>query len=87
MDKLIWELFLMVRELMPVTAENARRFGDWAARFHEIAVLPGELEAVDHSPVPEREPEHVAQPSADDDDDDDAPHVRAAPRRTGRHKR
>jgi hypothetical protein len=85
MDKLIWELFLMVKELMPVTAENARRFGDWAARFHELAVLPGELEA-DHLPVAEREPEHVAAPSADDNDDD-TPHVRSAPRRSGRHKR
>jgi len=35
-EKLIWELFLFVRELMPATADNTRRLAEWAAHFHEM---------------------------------------------------
>ena len=34
--RLIWELFEMVRELMPPTAGNAERFQRWSERFHEM---------------------------------------------------
>ena len=39
--KLLWELFLMVREVMPA---NDRRLAEWAQRFHE---RERELEASD----------------------------------------
>ena len=35
-EELIWELFEMVRELMPPTAVNAERFQRWSERFHEM---------------------------------------------------
>lgn len=35
-EKLLWELFLMVRELMPVTADNTARQNEWARIFHEL---------------------------------------------------
>ena len=34
--RLIWELFEMVRELMPLTEANTKRFTEWSARFHEM---------------------------------------------------
>ena len=39
--KLIWELFLWLREVMPPTADNTRRQTEWAARFHEMEAAPG----------------------------------------------
>ena len=80
-ERLIWELFLMVRELMPATAENTRRHNEWAVMFHEMEHPVDPVQ-----PVQYVEPEHLPQPSADDHDDDDGgdddvPHVRAAPRR------
>ena len=35
-EELIWELFEMVRELMPVTAANTERFQKWSEKFHEM---------------------------------------------------
>ena len=47
--RLIWELFEMVRELMPPTAGNAERFQRWSERFHE-------MEGVEAPAVEEEEP-------------------------------
>jgi len=50
-ERLIWDLFVMVRDLMPPTAENTARQHEWARAFHELehAEPPGlaaaELEA------------------------------------------
>jgi hypothetical protein len=33
--QLVWKLFQMVREVLPVTADNARWANEWAARFQE----------------------------------------------------
>jgi hypothetical protein len=80
-ERLIWDLFMKVREVLPATADNSRWATDWAAVFHQMEHpepehLPGQGAV---------EPEHLPQPSADDDDDDsdddDVPHVRAAPKR------
>jgi len=67
-EKLIWELFEMVRELMPVTEANTRRFQEWSARFHEMEV--GSEDA------------HQAVDTADHDEDvADDPHEHGAPER------
>jgi hypothetical protein len=67
-ERLIWDLFMKLREVVPATPENTKWAGEWSALFHEM-----------EHPAPAVEPEHQAQPSADDDDD--VPHVRAAPKR------
>ena len=75
-ERLIWDLFMKLREVLPATPDNSKWATEWAVMFHEM-----------EHPTPEVEPEHLPQPSADDHDDDDGgdddmPHVRAAPRRT-----
>ena len=54
-EKLIWELFMKLREVIPATPDNTKWATEWAAMFHEM-----------EHPV---EPEHQAQASADDDAD------------------
>jgi hypothetical protein len=74
MKDLVWELFLMVRELMPASESATRRQQEWAARFHELEVAADRHEAVD-----------VADHDEDEDGpDDDLPHVRAAGKRKKR---
>jgi hypothetical protein len=34
MNKLIWQLFEMLREILPPTRENTQRLAEWAQRFH-----------------------------------------------------
>jgi hypothetical protein len=73
MKDLLWDLFLLVRELMPPSEANTRRQQEWAARFHALDV----------------EDVHQAVDTADHDDDDgdepdELPHVRAAPKRKRR---
>jgi hypothetical protein len=75
---LLWRLFEMVKELMPASEANAKRFAEWAAEFHQR----------DHEPAPVDVATNP-QPELDDlmdepDDDDDMPHVRAAPKRKKR---
>jgi len=79
-ERLIWELFEMVRELMPVTEANTRRFQDWSAKFHEMEA--GSEDA------------HQAVDTADHDADEDAadvaedPHEHGVPSRAmGRRKK
>ena len=46
-EKLIWELFLMVRDLQAkvgVTAEDTKRHTEWAAHFHEMSPTAAETE-------------------------------------------
>ena len=69
-ERLIWDLFMKVREVLPATADNSRWATEWASIFHEMEHPAPAEKAV--------EPEHLAQPSADDDD---VPHVRSAPKR------
>ena len=72
-ERLIWELFEMVKELLPVTEANTRRFTEWSARFHEMEVGGDDRhQAVDVADHDEDEPE------------DDLPHVRSAPKRKKR---
>jgi hypothetical protein len=73
MKDLVWELFLMVRELMPASEVATRRQQEWAARFHELEVVAERHEPVD-----------VADHDEGDGDDDDLPHVRAAGKRKKR---
>jgi hypothetical protein len=77
MKDLVWELFLMVRELMPASETNSRRQQEWAARFHELEVVAERAEPVDTADHDEAV-EDVEEP------DDDTPHVRAAPKRRKR---
>jgi hypothetical protein len=72
MKDLLWELFLMVRELMPASELATRRQQEWAARFHELEVAADRHEPVDVADHDEDEPE------------DDLPHVRSAPKRKKR---
>ena len=73
-ERLIWDLFTKFRELLfkvEPTADNSKWATEWAAVFHEMG-----------HPTQSVEPEHLAQPSANDHADDDVPHVRSAPKRT-----
>jgi hypothetical protein len=80
-ERLIWELFMKLREVLPATPDLSKWATEWAAVFREMEHSAPEAKAV--------EPEHLPQPSADDHDDDDGgdddvPHVRAAPKRKKR---
>ena len=61
-ERLIWELFEMVRELMPVTEANTKRFTEWSARFHEMEVVADDahqaVDVADHDEVGEDPHEH-----------------------------
>ena len=67
MNKLIWDLFEMVRELMPPTHENAMRFADWARRYQlEMAAgAPSTHEAPLSMPAPEETGEDDGEPPFD----------------------
>jgi hypothetical protein len=70
MKDLLWDLFLMVRELMPPTEATTRRQQEWAARFHSL-----DVEGV-----------HQAVDTADHDEDDEPdekqdPHEHGVPHR------
>ena len=69
MKDLLWELFLMVRELEPPTADHTRRQQEWAARFHELEVLADRHEPVDVA-------DH------DDDEPNEDPHEHGVPHRS-----
>ena len=62
--RLIWELFEMVRELMPPTAGNAERFQRWSERFHEMEGVesPVPPSADDDEDADDGEPLHAASP-------------------------
>jgi hypothetical protein len=49
MKNLVWELFEMLREVLPATASNTRRLAKWAEDFHAEVDDP-------HDPVPETHP-------------------------------
>ena len=51
-EKLIWELFLFVRDLVPATEDNTRRLTEWARTFHGM-----------HDPAAEAAPEGATEPS------------------------
>ena len=36
MNELIWELFEMVREALPPTAQNVERAASWAKKYNEL---------------------------------------------------
>ena len=60
-DELIWELFEMVREVMPATAANSERFQRWSGKFHEVEADEDRHQAVDvadHDEVAEDPHEH-----------------------------
>jgi hypothetical protein len=61
-ERLIWELFEMVKELLPVTEANTRRFTEWSARFHEMEVGGDDrhqaVDVADHDEVAEDPHEH-----------------------------
>jgi hypothetical protein len=59
-ERLIWELFEMVRELMPATAANSERFQRWSEKFHELEIGSGSNDR--HEPV------DVADHDADEDE-------------------
>ena len=64
--RLIWELFEMVRELMPPTAGNAERFQRWSERFLE-------MEGVEGAPA--------AEPVVEEDEPAEDPHEHGLPSR------
>jgi hypothetical protein len=47
MNELMWELFEMVRDCMPPTAQNVERWAEWAKRYRE------------HNPVSSEPPPQV----------------------------
>ena len=64
MNKLVWELFEMIKELLPVTEANTKRFTEWAGRFHAleqgIPEAPSTVEAVDE---PDEDPHEHGTPT------------------------
>jgi hypothetical protein len=61
MNKLIWQLFEMIRELLPPSADNTRRLAEWAQQFH--------LEAKAEDPEPPFEPDQEHELAELDDED------------------
>ena len=74
-ERLIWQLFEMVRELMPVTAANTERFQKWSEVFHEM----------EHG-GPETDPSRSAAPEkqADEPEEHEDPHEHGSPTRRRR---
>jgi len=60
MNKLVWELFEMVRELMPPTQANAERFQRWAEKFHALDNPPAAESPADEDEPDEDPHEHGA---------------------------
>jgi len=73
-EELIWELFEMVRELMPPTAVNAERFQRWSEKFHEL----------EHGVEAASEDAHQPVDVADHDEPDEDPHEHGVPSRRKR---
>jgi len=61
-ERLIWQLFEMVRELMPVTEVNTRRFTEWAAQFHQMEHPEPETVATSDTEPAEDPHEHGVPP-------------------------
>jgi hypothetical protein len=76
--RLIWQLFLMVREVLPPTVDNVARMNDWAQHFHE-------LEA-DDVPLPSPQPAPPPAPRVEpeNDDEDDEPRRKPKPKKRGK---
>jgi len=54
-EKLIWELFEMVRELLPINAANTERLTKWAQEFrgmHDPAAAPAAEDTTEPSDHP-----------------------------------
>jgi hypothetical protein len=45
MNKLVWQLFEMLREVLPVTEANTKRLAEWAQAYRLVAGDP-------HEPAP-----------------------------------
>jgi hypothetical protein len=69
-EQLIWTLFEMVKELLPVTEANTRRFTEWAEKFHEL----------EHG----SDDRHQAVDVADHDEPAEDPHEHGSPTRRRR---
>jgi hypothetical protein len=82
MNRLLWRLFEMVKEVMPATEANAKRFAEWAAEFAERdAPTPPIAE------VATANPQHEFDEIMDDEPAED-PHEHGVPSRPrGRRKR
>jgi hypothetical protein len=70
MNKLLWQLFEMLREVLPVTEANTKRLAEWAAQFRALeAAKPADKPAEETEPPPfdpdqEEELEELEQPHA-----------------------
>jgi hypothetical protein len=88
-EKLIWELFVFVRELMPPTAENTARQNEWSRIFHELEV--GSAQAANPAPVAEDAGLGDAgdddESPADDDEGNEHPVSHAARHAVGKRKK
>jgi len=71
MRDLLWELFLMVREIEPATPAHTKRQQEWAAKFHELEAGDDKHEAV-----------HTADHDEDEDEGGDDPHAHGVPARS-----
>jgi hypothetical protein len=72
--KLLHELFMWLRELMPPSIDNARRQSAWAAKFRELDYPDPN---VPYTPVEASVVHHEL-----DEDNDDDPHEHGVPVRT-----
>ena len=53
MNKLVWQLFEMLREVLPVTEANTKRLAEWAAQFRALeAAKPADKPAEETEPPP-----------------------------------
>ena len=81
-ERLIWDLFMKVREVLPATADNSQWATEWAVMFHEMERPAGQEAVAPEHQIGAGATASSADHDADDDGgDDDMPHVRSAPKR------
>jgi hypothetical protein len=65
MNKLLWQLFEMLREVLPVTEANTKRLAEWATEFRALEALPAkpaeETEPLPFDPDQEEELEELEE--------------------------
>jgi hypothetical protein len=83
MNKLVWQLFEMLREVMPPSAENTKRFAEWAQAFRAECGDPAELEGKAEHAKAEEDPD----PPFDPDQEDELEELDESPHRPSKKKR
>jgi hypothetical protein len=59
MNKLVWQLFEMIRELLPPTADNTKRLAEWAQAYRRALGDPHASAAPEEETEPPFDPEEL----------------------------